>query len=111
MLSSATLVKMQSSVCWNLEQNQAKIPSGGFMVEMNGVYVGHKRCDLTHGPSGTHIQTDAPKDNGGEGAAFSPTDLVGAALGSCMITTMAIGAEKESLKLRMMTDYPSTKQP
>ena len=61
-------------------------------VPMDLVYEGDLHCTLTHGPSGTAITTDAPRDNRGKGAAFSPTDLVGAALGSCMLTTMGIVA-------------------
>jgi putative redox protein len=65
------------------------------MVEMSGIYQGEKHCELTHGPSGSKISTDAPKDNAGRGEAFSPTDLLGAALGSCILTTMAIVAERD----------------
>ena len=65
------------------------------MVEMTGIYKGEKHCDLTHGPSGSVISTDAPKDNNGRGEAFSPTDLMGAALGSCILTTIAIVAERD----------------
>lgn len=54
-------------------------------------------CDLTHGPSGTHIKTVPPVDNGGDGSSFSPTDLVGAALGSCALSTMALVAAREGL--------------
>jgi putative redox protein len=69
------------------------------MVEMSGVYIGEKRCELIHGPSKKMINTDAPRDNNGKGEAFSPTDLMGAALGSCILTTMAIVIEKNNLPL------------
>lgn len=68
-------------------------------VRSDVVYQGRLRCELTHGPSGTVIRTDAPKDNQGEGAAFSPTDLVGAALGACILTTMGIVAGRRGLEL------------
>ncbi|MBX5484028.1 MAG: OsmC family protein, partial [Myxococcaceae bacterium] len=54
-------------------------------------------CQVKHGPSGTTIQTEAPKDNGGTGMSFSPTDLVGAALATCMLTTMQLYASREGL--------------
>lgn len=54
------------------------------------VYEGGLRTSATHVQSGTTIHTDAPTDNQGKGEAFSPTDLVGAALLACKITTMAI---------------------
>lgn len=44
--------------------------------------------------------TDAPRDNEGRGEAFSPTDLVATALGTCMATTMAIAARRRGLELR-----------
>lgn len=69
------------------------------MVHMKVHYQGGKHCELSHGPSGSAIETDAPKDNNGKGERFSPTDLVGAALGSCMLTVMAIAAEKDGLEL------------
>lgn len=53
--------------------------------------------ELEHGPSASRIQTVPPQDNGGTGASFSPTDLVGAALVSCALSTMALGAAREGL--------------
>jgi putative redox protein len=69
-------------------------------VVMTGRYTGGKLVELIHEPSGTKITTDAPKDNGGEGTAFSPTDLVGAALGSCVLTTMVLFAERHNISLK-----------
>lgn len=54
-------------------------------------------CQVKHGPSGATIQTEAPKDNGGTGRSFSPTDMVGAALATCMLTTMQLYASRENL--------------
>lgn len=71
------------------------------MVQMTGVYEGDKHCEIKHGPSNNIIQTDAPKDNNGRGEAFSPTDLVGAALGSCIVTTMAIFGEKNGMNVNL----------
>jgi putative redox protein len=69
------------------------------MVEVTINYEGGLRCLSTHGPSGSVIATDAPVDNHGRGEAFSPTDLVAAALGSCMATIMGILAERKGLPL------------
>ncbi len=67
---------------------------------VTGEYVGEKRTALRHEESGATFATDAPKDNQGLGSSFSPTDLVGTALGSCMLTTMAIFGERNGLELK-----------
>tara|TARA_Y100001935_G_scaffold232616_1_gene214434 strand:+ start:107 stop:508 length:402 start_codon:yes stop_codon:yes gene_type:complete len=62
-------------------------------------YKGELRTEAVHLKSGKTIITDAPIDNQGKGEAFSPTDLVATALGSCMITIMGIVAEREGITL------------
>jgi putative redox protein len=72
------------------------------MVKIDIRYEGGLRCAATHGPSGQTLRTDAPVDNHGRGETFSPTDLVAAALGSCMATIMGIVADRHEIDLRGM---------
>lgn len=69
-------------------------------VEVDVVYEGNLRCSATHGPSGNVLRTDAPTDNGGLGAAFSPTDLVATALATCVVTIMGIVAQRNQWDIR-----------
>ena len=62
------------------------------MVEIQLEYEGELHCKAVHGPSGTELNTDAPRDNQGRGESFSPTDLVATGLGTCILTTMGIMA-------------------
>lgn len=73
------------------------------MVKSTCTYTGEKHCELVHAPSQSMIETDAPIDNNGRGEAFSPTDLMGAALTSCILTTMAIMAERDGVDLKGTT--------
>lgn len=63
------------------------------------IYKGDLRCEATHLRSGTMIETDAPVDNKGKGERFSPTDLVGAALATCIVTTMGILGENHGINI------------
>ncbi len=69
-------------------------------VEINTVYEGQLHCTATHGPSQVQLSTDAPLDNGGRGESFSPTDLVATALGTCVMTILALVGERHQLDLR-----------
>lgn len=69
------------------------------MTLIDSTYSGQLRCLASHGPSGTTLETDAPTDNQGQGARFSPTDLVATALSTCMLTIMGIVAERHGWAL------------
>jgi putative redox protein len=69
------------------------------MVQMRGKYLGNKKLELLHEPSGTKIYTAAPKDNNGDGSSFSPTDLAAVSLGACILTVMGIFAERHAIDL------------
>lgn len=55
-------------------------------------YLGDLRCESKHLKSEDTFKTDAPTDNNGKGAAFSPTDTIATGLASCMFTMMGIKA-------------------
>ncbi|MGI9545580.1 MAG: OsmC family protein [Cyclobacteriaceae bacterium] len=69
------------------------------MTTITSSYSGQLRTQAVHVASSSAIITDAPTDNHGRGEAFSPTDLVAASLGSCMMTVMGIEAAKEGISL------------
>lgn len=73
------------------------------MVEIKLTYEGDLHCSATHLPSGNTLVTDAPLDNNGLGLAFSPTDLLATALGSCMATVIGILAKRKGLAVEGMT--------
>ena len=70
------------------------------MIEIEVDYEGELHTRALHGPSGDELSTDAPVDNMGRGAAFSPTDLAATALGTCVLTTMGIGAQRKGVELK-----------
>ena len=67
---------------------------------MTGLYTGEKHCKAIHETSQSILETDAPRDNQGRGEKFSPTDLIGAALGTCILTTLAIVTEKDGIDIK-----------
>ena len=69
------------------------------MSTVKTTYLGDLRTNSTHLQSGNQLITDAPTDNMGKGEAFSPTDLLGTATGTCILTTMAIVAQRDGIEL------------
>jgi len=69
------------------------------IVAIEGTYEGDLRVRALHGPSGTFVVTDAPKDNEGKERGFSPTDLVATALGTCVLTILGIHARRKGIDL------------
>ena len=68
-------------------------------MTLSVAYIGDLRTEATHIRSGQSIITDAPLDNQGKGEAFSPTDLVATALGTCMLTVMGIVAQRYGIDM------------
>ena len=73
------------------------------MIEIKIDYEGELHCSAVHSPSGNQLVTDAPVDNNGRGEAFSPTDLVATALGTCMATIIGIVAKRKGIPVEGMT--------
>ncbi|MES2518062.1 MAG: OsmC family protein [Bacteroidota bacterium] len=69
------------------------------MPTVKTTYLGDLRTESIHLQSGSQLITDAPTDNMGKGEAFSPTDLLATATGTCMLTTMAIVAQRDEIEL------------
>jgi uncharacterized OsmC-like protein len=67
-------------------------------VHMKGRTTGPTTVELVH-ESGAIIRTTAPKDNGGDGSSFSPTDLCAVSLGACGATIMGMFAKNHGIPL------------
>jgi putative redox protein len=69
------------------------------METIRTAYTGQLRTEAIHVQSSTTLITDAPVDNQGRGQAYSPTDLLATALGSCMLTIMGIAGREHGFVL------------
>ena len=68
------------------------------MITSKVTYTGGLRTEAVHFQSGAIIYNDAPKDNHGQGEAFSPSDMIATALATCILTTIGIVAMREGFK-------------
>lgn len=75
------------------------VPGINLKPTLSAEYLGNLKCRAVHTESGATLVTDAPKDNKGEGSAFSPTDLVATALGTCMLTIVGIAARQHGIDI------------
>jgi putative redox protein len=71
-------------------------------AKVTGHYQGRKKVELLHVDSGSKLLTDAAREQSGDGSKFSPVDLVAAAFGSCVMTTIAIVAERGGISVEGM---------
>jgi uncharacterized OsmC-like protein len=72
-------------------------------VRITGKLVSPTSTELDHGPSHSVLKSTAPRDNGGDGSSFSPTDLCAASLGACAVTTMSLFATRSAIPLEAVS--------
>jgi putative redox protein len=67
-------------------------------VRIDSEKVNYINIRSIHAPSKTHLDTDAPVDNGGKGSSFSPTDLLATAYLNCMLTIIDLTCKKHAIE-------------
>lgn len=72
-------------------------------IEIEIRHKGDFRCESGIEGKSAKTVTDAPAENGGLGEHMSPTDLVGAALGSCVVTMVVMAAKRAGAELGEVT--------
>ncbi len=68
-------------------------------AQIDLTYDGNLRCTARHISTGKTVSTDAAKNQGGLGENLSPTDFVVVGLGTCILTTVAMVAQRHQLDL------------
>lgn len=69
------------------------------MSEIRINYKGELKCSALHTVSGKMVETEPGRDNHGAGGGFAPTDLLAAALGASMETSIALVAAPKGIDL------------
>ncbi|MBM3098578.1 OsmC family protein [Gluconobacter cerinus] len=62
------------------------------MAKVTVLHEGGLRCRAEHEPTGMAVVTNAPQEVGGTGDTFSPSDLLSASLGGCILSIMELAA-------------------
>jgi len=68
-------------------------------AQIDLTYDGNLRCTARHISTTKTLITDALKPQGGLGESFTPTDLVMVGLGTCVLTTIAMVAQRHQIDL------------
>jgi putative redox protein len=77
-------------------------------VVMKGSTISDTTVKIIH-QSGAEVLVCAPKDNGGDGSSFSPTDLCAVSLGACGSMIMKMFAAGKSIPVESI-DFEVTKE-
>ena len=67
-------------------------------------------CSTTHLPSGSIVTTESPKEKGGKGSSFSPPELLGATLSSCMLNMLHYAASSRGVNVVGATAEAAVKE-
>lgn len=82
---------MENFHLFRLSANKKVILLSKFSIKLHD----KGRCQIKHEFADAQIVTDLPPEYGGNGRSFSSTDLVSAALGSCILTSIDSILERE----------------
>jgi putative redox protein len=72
-------------------------------AQIDLTYTGAMRCTARLISSGKTLATDLPESQGGLGEGVSPSDLLVVSLGTCIVTTMAMVAQRHNIDLSGMS--------